>query len=83
VEVAVNESRHQGAAFPINNTGTCAYPFLDSQLIANIDDMFPSDCDRLCRGMLSIRGEDVCIGDYQISNCGYGNLRLIRWDAVF
>ena len=83
MEVAVDESRHQGAAFPIDNTGACAYPFLDSQLIANIDDVFPLYCDRPCRGMFSIRGEDVCIGDYQISNGGYGNLRLIRWDAVF
>ena len=71
MEVAIDETWHQGVPIPWDHTRGCAFPFLYPLRIAHIDDVFAPDCYCLCDRFILICGEDVCVSDDDVSIGGH------------
>jgi hypothetical protein len=67
VEVAINEAGHKRVPFRMDYTGRSPHPLLYPMSIANIDDVFTPNSNRLCVGFFVIGCEDMCISEDDIS----------------
>jgi hypothetical protein len=75
VEMAVNETWHQGMPLPTDGSGTRTYQFPRLSVAPNKYNPFALYSHRLCLGIVLISGENVSVSNYNISVGGHNGLR--------